>query len=322
MSNDSSEGRCVAIVGTGFVGRAWAISFARAGSIVTLWDQEAEAVEKAINYVSHVLGQLSQFDLLGGQSADVVFSRIRSAATLALALEDADYVQENTPENLETKIEVFKSLEALSKPDAILASSTSALLPSSFTEGLKGRGRCLVVHPINPPYLIPAVEIVPASWTTAETVSKTKDFLIAAGHSPIVMQKELDGFIMNRLQGAVLEECFRLVADGYASVEDIDIGIREGLALRWSFMGPFETADLNAPAGIRDYAERYQQIYERIFPQMQRRVNWSGSVMDSIEAQRRKRVPAVDLPQRQVWRDQRLMALAAHKLRVAKDFDA
>ena len=104
--------------------------------------------------------------------------------------------------------------------------------------------------------------------------------MAAAGQAPIVMKRELDGFVMNRMQGALLEEAFRLVADGYASVEDVDIGIREGLALRWSFMGPFETIDLNAPGGIRDYVQRYQPIYSRLFPSMQRRVDWAGAVLE------------------------------------------
>jgi 3-hydroxyacyl-CoA dehydrogenase len=150
-------------------------------------------------------------------------------------------------------------------------------------------------------------------------VERTRAFLIAAGHAPLVMKKELDGFIMNRMQGVLLEEAFRLVADGYASVEDVDVGIREGLALRWSFMGPFETIDLNAPGGVRDYAERYQYIYENLFPQMQRRVDWTGKVMDAIEPARRQRLPADKLQERQMWRDRRLMALAAHKRKAAKD---
>lgn len=124
---------------------------------------------------------------------------------------------------------------------------------------------------------------------------------------------------MNRLQGALLEEAFRLVADGYASVEDVDIGIREGLALRWSFMGPFETIDLNAPGGVRDYCERYEQIYSRLFPSMQRRVDWSGEVLRTVEKERRAQLPADDLPKRQHWRDRRLMALTAHKRKAAKD---
>jgi L-gulonate 3-dehydrogenase len=134
-----------------------------------------------------------------------------------------------------------------------------------------------------------------------------------------VMKREIDGFVMNRLQGALLEEAFRLVADGYASVEDIDIGIRDGLALRWSFMGPFETIDLNAPGGVRDYAERYQRLYEGLFPSMQRRVDWVGPVMSIVEDERRRRVPADKLVERQSWRDRRLMALAAHKRRAGKD---
>ena len=140
-----------------------------------------------------------------------------------------------------------------------------------------------------------------------------------AGHAPLVMKRELDGFIMNRLQGALLEEAFRLVADGYASIEDVDIGIRDGLALRWSFMGPFETIDLNAPAGVRDYVERYQGIYETMFHQMQRRVDWAGPVLETVEADRRAKLPADGLAERQVWRDRRLMALAAHKRRSDDD---
>ena len=117
-------------------------------------------------------------------------------------------------------------------------------------------------------------------------VERTRAFLVAAGHAPIVMKRELDGFVMNRMQGALLEEAFRLVAHGYASIEDVDIGIRESLALRWSFMGPFETIDLNAPGGVRDYVNRYQGIYENLFHQMQRRVDWAGEVMQQIDASR------------------------------------
>jgi L-gulonate 3-dehydrogenase len=308
-----------AIIGSGFIGRAWAISFARAGNAVSLWDQAEGAVESARDYIAGVLGDLERSDLLNGQTPGEILARITPHAALGPALEGAVHIQENTPENLEVKLGVFEMLDREAPFDAVIASSTSALLPSKFTAGLKGRHRCLVVHPINPPYLIPAAEIVPAPWTAPEIVERTRQFLVAAGHAPIVMKRELDGFIMNRMQGALLEEAFRLVADGYASVEDVDIGIREGLALRWSFMGPFETIDLNAPGGVRDYAERYQGIYSNIFPQMQRRVDWAGPVMDIIEAERREKLSADQLQQRQVWRDRRLMALAAHKKKSAKE---
>ena len=215
---------------------------------------------------------------------------------------------------------MFAELDRAAEPDAVLASSTSAILPSLFTEALKGRARCLVAHPINPPYLIPAVEIVPSPWTDRSEVERTAALMRSAGHTPIVMKREIDGFVINRLQGALLEEAFRLVAEGFAGVEDVDAALREGLALRWSFMGPFETIDLNAPGGVRDYAERYDPMYARIFPSTQWRADWKGPIMDAIETQRRARLPAEKLAERQAWRDRRLMALAAHKRRAAEEF--
>jgi L-gulonate 3-dehydrogenase len=309
----------VAIIGSGFVGRAWAISFARGGNDVALWDQDPDAPKKALAYIERLLPELEANDLLNGVSATTIRARMRKSPTMAEALDGAIHAQESTPEDVGVKREVFARLDAAAPPQAVLASSTSAILPSAFTEGLKGRSRCLVVHPINPPYLIPAAEVVPAPWTDAGVVERTVQLLRAAGHAPMVMKREIDGFVMNRLQGALLEEAFRLVADGYASVEDIDIGIRDGLALRWSFMGPFETIDLNAPGGVRDYAERYQKLYEGLFPSMQRRVDWVGPVMSIVEDERRRRVPADKLVERQSWRDRRLMALAAHKRRASKD---
>lgn len=311
----------IAIVGSGLIGRAWAITFARAGFDVALTDRQPGAVEAARAYIAEVLPALAEYGLLEGSSPDATLQRIAPARDLADALAGAAYVQENTPEQVETKRQVFSELERVAGPDAILASSTSAILPSAFSGHLDSRHRCVVAHPINPPYLVPAVEIVPSPWTSAETTERAADLLRQAGQAPIVMQREIDGFVMNRMQGALLEEAFRLVADGYASPEDVDIGIREGLALRWSFMGPFETIDLNAPAGVRDYVERYQGIYERIQPSQTRRVDWTGSVLETIEQDRRQRLPADRLSERQKWRDRHLMALAAHKRRAAREIE-
>jgi 3-hydroxyacyl-CoA dehydrogenase len=308
----------IALVGLGLVGRAWAISFASAGHDVALWDERPDAADEALRFAEEVLPELASNQLLRDPPA-AVRARMRRVATLEGALDGASHVQESTPEDVSLKRYVFARLDALAAGDAVLASSTSAILPSRFTEALPDRARCLVVHPINPPYLIPAVEIVPAPWTDAAIVERTASLMRSARHAPIVMKREIDGFLMNRLQGALLEEAFRLVAEGYASVEDIDIGIRDGLAMRWSFIGPFETIDLNAPGGVRDYANRYQRAYEEIFASSQWRADWSGPVMDIVEAERRLRLPADRLAARQAWRDRRLMALAAHKARAAKD---
>jgi 3-hydroxyacyl-CoA dehydrogenase len=309
----------IALVGLGLVGRAWAIGFARAGHEVSIWDERAEAIDEGLAFVNRVLPELDANDLLHGDAPLVVRARMRRAGSLEEALEGASYVQENTPEDLEIKKKVFGELDRRAEPEAPLASSTSAILPSFFTETLAGRARCLVVHPVNPPYLIPAVEIVPAPWTDRAIVERTAALLAGAGHTPIVLKREIDGFIVNRLQGALLEEAFRLVADGSASTEDVDIALRDGLALRWSVMGPFETIDLNAPGGVRDYASRYQKIYAQIFLSAQRRVDWSGPTMNGIEAERRARLPADRLGERAAWRDRRLMALAAHKRRAEGD---
>ncbi len=309
----------VAVIGSGFIGRAWAISFARGGYDVALWDQDPKAAERALVYIEKLLPDLEANDLLNGATAQAIRARLAAAPTLEGVLSGAVHVQENTPEDVAIKREVFARLDAAAPPDAVIASSTSAILPSAFTEALPGRARCLVVHPINPPYLVPAAEVVPAPWTDSGVVERTVALLRTIGHAPIVMKREIDGFVMNRLQGALLEEAFRLVADGYASIEDVDVGIRDGLALRWSFMGPFETIDLNAPGGVRDYVERYQSLYSGIFATAQRRVDWGGPVLKEIEADRRKQLPGDRLNERQAWRDRRLMALAAHKRRADAD---
>ncbi len=304
----------IAIVGAGLIGRAWAISFARSGADVALWDVDANAPAAALTTIGEMLPELRRYGLLDDEPG-VVLARIHAVERLEAALDGAAHVQENSPEKLDVKRELFAKLDRIAAPETVLASSTSAILPSAFSADLAGRARMLVAHPINPPYLIPAVEIVPAPWTDGEIVKRTAALMRQAGHSPIVMQREIDGFVVNRLQGALLEEAFRLVDRGLASADDVDVALKDGLALRWSFMGPFETIDLNAPKGVRDYVARYQSIYRDMFPPG--RADWAGPVLETIEASRRAKTPEADLGQRQTWRDRRLMALLAHKRKAA-----
>lgn len=156
----------VAVVGLGLIGRSWTITFARAGRHVQLWDPDKEACSRAKDFIATVLDDLEQNDLLDGRKPVDVLALITSCAALEEALHGVDWVQECGPEKIEVKRALFAQLDELSHPDTILASSSSALLPSAISEGLKGKYRCLVVHPINPPYLIPAAEAVPASWTS------------------------------------------------------------------------------------------------------------------------------------------------------------
>jgi L-gulonate 3-dehydrogenase len=311
--------KSVAIVGSGLVGRAWAMAYARGGCTVRLYDPADGVAHTALGLIETTLEAMLQLDLLRGQSVATIMARISAAKSLADAVSSSDYVQENSPERLEIKKLVFSDLDQVLPAHTVIGSSTSAILPSLFTGHVTCKERCVVVHPLNPPHLIPAVEVVPAPWTTKATVEFARDLLIEVGQRPIVMTREIEGFLMNRLQGAVLEECFRLVEAGLVSPADIDTGIRDGLALRWSFMGPFETSDLNAPGGITDYAQRYEPGFIKQFETQKTRVAWNGSILKQVDEYRRKHVPLDKMPQRQAWRDRRLMALAAHKRQAARD---
>lgn len=309
----------VAIIGCGLIGRAWTISFLRGGCEVALWDTNTGVCEAVQDALPHAFEDLRTHGLLE-EDTDSILSRLHICDTLQQCVKDAAHVQENTPEMIDHKRAIFAQLDAAADPETVLASSTSALLPSAIYHGLPGVARCLVAHPINPPYLVPAVEIVPGPETSPDVVSRTAEFLTSMGQAPIVMNKEVDGFLMNRLQGALLDEAFRLVEEGYASAEDVDIGIRDGLALRWAFMGPFETIDLNAPGGVRDYVNRYAQMYTGVNTAIPTRPDWTGPVLDEIEADRRTRLDAAQLSERQAWRDRRLMALIEHKNKANKEF--
>jgi L-gulonate 3-dehydrogenase len=310
----------IAVVGAGLVGRAWAITFARAGRPVGLWDPDPTAVEATIATIPQLLTNLETEGLLKGMSAAQVGQRIASAASLAEALAGAVYVQECAPENVEVKRRLFAELDAAAAANVVLASSSTAIMPSRFTGDIAGRARCVVAHPINPPYLVPAVEIVPAPWTDPATVARARDLMVAVGQAPIVMQREVEGFLMNRLQAAVLQEAFRMVAEGLASVEDVDVGIRKGIGLRWAFIGPFETINLNAPGGVADYAGRYGDAMYRIAETQTKPLHWDGDLLKGIAEQLDRRTPPQDRAKRQMWRDRRLMALMRHMAEADEQF--
>ena len=306
----------IAVVGAGLIGRAWSIVFARAGHGVAMYDADADALRRSLGLLERALEDLRGAGLLD-EEPEVTRARIAPAATLADAVSGAGYVQENIAEKLDAKQALFADLDRLAASGAILASSTSTIPASEWSEKLAGRERCLVAHPINPPHLVPVVELSPAAWTAPEVVARARALHEAAGQVPIVVNKEIQGFILNRLQGALLAEAFRLYADGYASTEDIDKTIRDGLGLRWSFMGPFETIDLNAPGGVVDYCERYGEVYYQM-TQTQLPRRWDEALVRRIERERRQRLPASELDARSAWRDRRLIALIAHKRRAAE----
>ena len=301
----------VAVIGAGLIGRAWSIVFARAGFEVALWDKFPNQPPAAVEYIADRLPELRQAGLLD-EEPDVILARIHPMQSMWEAVKNAEHVQENGPERVAEKQALFAELDRAAAPETVLASSTSGIPASAFTEGLKGRARCLVAHPVNPPYLIPLVELCPAPWTDAAVVARTRALMHRAGQVPATVTKEMDGFALNRLQGALLAEAFRLVADDVISPTDLDALVKHGLGLRWSFMGPLETIDLNAPGGLADYCDRYGPLYWKMQEQATP-LPWDEALVGRLQASRREELPANLQPVRQEWRDRRLMALLAHK---------
>lgn len=304
-----------AIIGSGLIGRAWAQVFARSGWSVRVWDPEATVRSGAHAQIAASLQELADAGLVADPKAAA--ARVVVCDTLEDAVQGVDFVQENGPERVEVKLETFARLDRHAPPDAVLASSTSAIVASRFTEALPGRARCLVGHPVNPPHLVPIVEVCGAPWTSEATRQRAREVYRSIGQVPIDVRREVDGFILNRLQGALLAEAFRLVGEGYCSPQDLDLTLSEGLGRRWSFIGPFATIELNAPGGIPDYCERYTGFYQRLQQTpapatVWDRDNWSKIVAQWQPPTRPGQPLAGAINAKTEWRDRRLAALAAH----------
>ncbi len=305
-----TRGQAVAVVGTGLVGSGWAIVFARGGLTVRLFDAQPGAGASALRTIEEQLKALHASGLI--EDAEGTRQRITVAGTLAEAVDGTAYVQECVFERVDVKREVMQSLDRVCPAQTVIGSSTSGIPASQFASGLGISSRVLIAHPVNPPYLVPVVELVPSPETAPESVEFVRELMESLGQSVVHVRKEIEGFVLNRLQGVLLREAWALVQDGVASCEDIDKTVRDGLGWRWSFMGPFETIDLNAPGGVKDYAVRLGPLYHAIARSRDQREAWSPELMDEVEKQRRDLLPFDQLAERRAWRDRRLMDMAAN----------
>jgi L-gulonate 3-dehydrogenase len=308
MSNAPKPSGRVAIIGAGSIGAAWAIVFAAAGFRVNLQDTDGQRLDASRAAIGARLTELAAYGLVD-EPADAILARIQSLPDLDAALAGAAYVQECIPEDLDLKRGLFAELDRLAAPDAILASSSSFLPASAFAGELAGRARCLVVHPGNPPYLLRVAELVPAPFTEAAVVERTAAILERAGMMPVRLGREIDGFVFNRLQGALLREAYCLVRDGVASVAEIDRIVRGGLGLGWSVIGPFETVDLNTRGGIVEHARRMGPAYRRMGRERGQDDPWTDDLVARVAAERRALLPLEAWEDRVAWRDRALMAL-------------
>jgi L-gulonate 3-dehydrogenase len=308
----SQKTTTVAIIGGGSIGVAFAVVFTRAGWNVRLYDPDAGRRERIADEVTTRLTQLSGFGLLA-EAVEVLIDRLQVVETIADAVADADLVEECAPEQLAIKRELFRALDEAAPPQAILASASSAMTASSFAENLAGRHRCLVAHPGNPPYLIPLIELVPASFTSDEVVERARALFEHSGLRPILVRKEVEGFVFNRLQGALLREAYCLVRDGVARVDEIDTVVRDGLGLRWAVVGPFETVDLNTRGGIESHAKKMGPAYARMGAERGQHDPWTDELVASVASARRELLPIEHWEDRVAWRDRRLMALTRER---------
>ena len=302
----------IGVIGGGLIGASWAAIFSKSGFNVFVYDPYPDVFDTYKSRVTSFLEELKTIDET--INVEESLNRINANVTIEDLCSNVEYIQESAPEILSVKQELFAKLDNLAPEEVVIGSSSSAMPISSITQNLKGQHRCIITHPANPPHLIPCVEICPGENTSNKTIEKTKEIFTASGASIVNVKKEIDGFILNRLQGALLNEAMRLYSDGYASSDEIDATIRDGLGLRWAFMGPFETIDLNAPGGIKDYISRYGPIFVEMAKNQTKIPDWSEEAGKKLELERRKILGHKELEDRAKKRNQLLKSLRKVKI--------
>jgi L-gulonate 3-dehydrogenase len=255
MTVPMSEATPIAIVGSGTTGRSWALRFARAGRVVRIFDADPSRAAAALAWVRSALDETS---------APARAALPTVAPSLAVAIDGAGYVCESVTESLEIKRQVFREVDARAHPEAILASSSSSLLIDDIAAGLVGIGRCVLAHPLQPPHVIPLVELVGGVQTSAEALTTACDVLRSVAMVPVVLRKPVPGLIATRLLLALLREAVSLVEAGVADVPSIELVVSEGLGYRWALLGPFSVLDANTPGGLREYLGKYGTPMKRL----------------------------------------------------------
>lgn len=243
--NEPEDVRTVAIVGTGVIGSGWAAHFLRTGYDVVAWDPAPGAAGRLTALVGAAWPSLERLGLDPAAAPE----RLRFAGTLAEAVADAQFVQESAPEILDAKISLLAEIDAATRPEVVVGSSTSGFGMSDMAVKTKTPGRFVVGHPFNPPYLIPLVEIVGGRATDPAVVAWAERFYTRTGKVCLTMDREVPGFVGNRLQEALWREALHMIDSGQATVQQIDDAISHGPGLRWALMGPMLTFHLAGGQG-------------------------------------------------------------------------
>uniref|UniRef100_A0A1I8Q8G3 3-hydroxyacyl-CoA dehydrogenase NAD binding domain-containing protein n=1 Tax=Stomoxys calcitrans TaxID=35570 RepID=A0A1I8Q8G3_STOCA len=306
----------IGIIGSGLIGRSWSMLFASVGYQVMVYDILPNQVANDLKETQKELNNLESKGLIRGDlSASQQFSCISGVNDLSELVKDAILIQECIPENLDMKINLYQQLDKIVENNTIMSSSTSTFLPSYFSKDLKYQSNVVVAHPVNPPYYVPLVEIVPAPWTCPDVVTKTRAIMEHIGQKPITLSREIPGFALNRIQLLLVNECWRLVEDGILNVPDVESIISDGLGMRYAFLGAFETIHLNAE-GMRNFLKRYAHVIDEINKSMGATPKMEGPTADLVIDQLEKMVPLDKLPERREYRDNCLTQLGILKKKI------
>jgi len=300
----------VACIGTGLIGQGWATVFALKCKQVILQDTSSERLSLSVEKIRRNLYFMEKNKLIDMGAAEHAVAAIRTTTDIAKAVKSADYAQESVPDDYTLKTKIF-GIMALHAPEhAILASSASGLKITQIQQTVKNPGRCLLVHPCLPVHLIPVVEISGGEQTDRETVNIAKNFMESLGKSTVVLNYEVSGHIINRLQAALLREAMDLVDQGVASAEDVDKAFRLGIGVRDPIVGPLLRAHL-ASNGIDNFYQTYAQSYAYRFKSM---ANWTSippstarKVAKSVLEM--KIVQTRDLEEVKEWRDEMIVKI-------------
>ena len=296
----------IGICGVGLIGASWAIGFANAGFKVFIYDTHKDSFMKFKEKSKKLIQDIRIINPAIDEAK--INTNIKLDCTVQEICEDSILVQESVLENLEIKKRVFEQLDKFASKNTIIASSSSYLLISKISEHVEGKHRCINAHPALPPHIVPFVEVAGGVDTDSNIIKQAVSIYKAANYAAITVNKETDGFVLNRLQGALLNEAVRLHEGGYASMEDIDIALKHALGIRWAFLGPFEIMDLNAPEGIKDSFTRYKKGIQNLAREQNSVPGYSEEYLNKLEIDQRKRL-SYDARNERVEKRNKMIAL-------------
>ncbi len=304
------EIRNLACVGAGLIGQGWATVFVSKGYELVLQDVSETVLETAVRGIASNLQLLEVNGLLDHDDSKAMLGRITTTTKIAEAAAQADYIQESVPEQYDIKKRIFKEMDAAAPAHTILASSTSGLLMTEIQKVTKKPQRCVLVHPLLPVHLLPVVEVVGGDGTSRETTEAACDLMRKLGKTPVLLKKEVPGYIVNRLQAALLREAIDLVDKDVASVEDVDKAFCLGVGLRDPVLGPFLRIHL-AGDGVERFFENYSESYRVRWKSMR---TWTSVPPKAAEAvakgvDRMEIVRTRSMEEIKAWRDKMLVKI-------------